>query len=129
MLTSLRLLARSPSSAKTYSTNATLKRSYLYVPSSSQKMLTKSLGVPSDVLIYDLEDSVAPKAKADARNQLGQFLSDHVGSMSQDSPLQLAHCVPVRKALLTQNELRSELTMSEVNSSEPILSKPYVEIS
>jgi len=47
------------------------------VPASSDKMLWKSLETRSDVIIYDLEDSVPP-ARADkdaARNRLLNFLS------------------------------------------------------
>ncbi|KAI5122460.1 hypothetical protein M0805_008771 [Coniferiporia weirii] len=51
------------------------RRSYLYVPSSSERMLQKSLETPSDVIIYDLEDSVAPAAKPAARAALTAFLS------------------------------------------------------
>ncbi|KAI3603037.1 citrate lyase subunit beta [Moniliophthora roreri] len=56
--------------------DATLRRSYLYVPSSSDRMLEKSTSVNSDVIIYDLEDSVAPSAKdkANARDKLKAFL-------------------------------------------------------
>lgn len=38
-------------------------------------MLQKSLETPSDVIIYDLEDSVAPAAKPSARAALTNFLS------------------------------------------------------
>ena len=38
-------------------------------------MLNKSLDNPSDVIIYDLEDSVAPLEKASARASLVDFLS------------------------------------------------------
>ena len=41
-------------------------------------MLQKSLQSESDVIIYDLEDSVAPDVKPKARTALGEFLS--VGS-------------------------------------------------
>ena len=47
------------------------------VPTSSDKMLRKSLETRSDVIIYDLEDSVPP-ARADkdaARDRLLNFLS------------------------------------------------------
>lgn len=47
------------------------------VPASSDKMLRKSLETQSDVIIYDLEDSVPP-ARADkdaARDRLLKFLS------------------------------------------------------
>ncbi|KAH7328943.1 putative citrate lyase [Stachybotrys elegans] len=38
-----------------------IRRSLLYVPASSQKMLSKSLGLKSDNITYDLEDSDAPR--------------------------------------------------------------------
>jgi hypothetical protein len=47
----------------------------LLVPSSSERMLEKSLQTPSDVIIYDLEDSIAPSQKNDARTGLEKFLS------------------------------------------------------
>jgi len=55
----------------------TLRRSYLYVPSSSERMLEKSLTTDSDVIIYDLEDSVPPDPsdKTRARSKLKDFLS------------------------------------------------------
>jgi citrate lyase beta subunit len=37
-------------------------------------MLQKSLSNPSDVIIYDLEDSVAPQEKVNARHKLSEFL-------------------------------------------------------
>lgn len=47
------------------------------VPASSDRMLQKSLEIGSDVIIYDLEDSIAPseKGKADARERLTEFLT------------------------------------------------------
>lgn len=64
---------------KTISTNlkpANLRRSYLYVPASSDRMLEKSITTGSDVIIYDLEDSVSPVPldKANARGRLKKFL-------------------------------------------------------
>jgi len=50
------------------------KRAYLYVPSSSTRMLEKSLSSKSDTFIYDLEDSVAPSQKDTARENLVKFL-------------------------------------------------------
>ena len=38
-------------------------------------MLVKSLETPSDVIIYDLEDSVAPDTKPRARSALHEFLN------------------------------------------------------
>jgi citrate lyase subunit beta / citryl-CoA lyase len=50
-------------------------RSLLFVPGDSQKKLAKSLTSGADALIIDLEDSVAPGAKADARSVAAEFLS------------------------------------------------------
>ncbi|HWL43801.1 MAG TPA: CoA ester lyase [Ilumatobacter sp.] len=43
------------------------RRSVLYMPSSNQRALDKAKDIPTDALIFDLEDAVAPDAKADAR--------------------------------------------------------------
>lgn len=45
------------------------------VPSSSNKMLEKSRGLTVDTICYDLEDSVTPGKKAEAREALTSFLS------------------------------------------------------
>ncbi|KAM3430985.1 hypothetical protein MY4824_007373 [Beauveria thailandica] len=55
--------------------SAILRRSLLYVPASSQKMLAKSLGLTSDNVTYDLEDSVTPSAKPSARTHLASHLA------------------------------------------------------
>ncbi|KAH8104486.1 Pyruvate/Phosphoenolpyruvate kinase-like domain-containing protein [Cristinia sonorae] len=55
--------------------DTTLRRSWLYVPASSSRMLEKSLTTTSDVIIYDLEDSVPPDAKTAARERLEKFLT------------------------------------------------------
>ncbi|KAJ7729648.1 Pyruvate/Phosphoenolpyruvate kinase-like domain-containing protein [Mycena maculata] len=56
--------------------SVSLKRSYLYVPASSDKMLQKSLSSNSDMIVYDLEDSVPPSAadKTASRARLSAFL-------------------------------------------------------
>ncbi|KAI0260196.1 citrate lyase beta subunit [Gloeopeniophorella convolvens] len=61
-----------------------LRRSYLYVPASSEHMLQKSLTTNSDIIIYDLEDSVAPLDKEDARERLAGFLT--VRSLAKTTP-------------------------------------------
>jgi citrate lyase subunit beta/citryl-CoA lyase len=50
-------------------------RSWLFVPGDSEKKLAKSEGIPADVLILDLEDSVAPQNKAAARAMVVEYLS------------------------------------------------------
>src|SRR5262245_20426196 len=44
-----------------------LARSFLYVPANRDKFLDKALGLPADAFIFDLEDSVPPAEKANAR--------------------------------------------------------------
>ncbi|KAJ5374709.1 Pyruvate/Phosphoenolpyruvate kinase [Penicillium concentricum] len=46
----------------------TLRRSLLYVPGSSQRFLDKSRSLTADCVTYDLEDSVTPHMKAEARS-------------------------------------------------------------
>jgi len=43
------------------------RRSVLYVPGTNAKAIDKARGLPCDALILDLEDSVAPARKAEAR--------------------------------------------------------------
>ena len=47
----------------------------LFVPADSEKKLAKSLGSPADVLILDLEDSVAEGRKAAARGTAAAFIA------------------------------------------------------
>jgi citrate lyase subunit beta / citryl-CoA lyase len=46
------------------------RRSVLYMPGSNERALEKAKTIPADALIFDLEDSVAPDAKALARDQV-----------------------------------------------------------
>ncbi|KAH9480317.1 Citramalyl-CoA lyase, mitochondrial [Psilocybe cubensis] len=64
--------------ARRLSSKTSLHRSYLYVPTSSDRMLNKSITSGSDVIIYDLEDSVspAPADKLAARKRLREFLEE-----------------------------------------------------
>jgi citrate lyase subunit beta / citryl-CoA lyase len=52
------------------------RRSCLAVPGSSPKMLAKAQGLPADQVFLDLEDSVAPLAKEDARTNVVAALRD-----------------------------------------------------
>ncbi|ERS96047.1 citrate lyase subunit beta-like protein [Sporothrix schenckii 1099-18] len=56
-----------------------LRRSLLYVPASSPKMLAKSLTLASDNITYDLEDAVTETAKPAAR----AALRDHLEALAQ----------------------------------------------
>ncbi|KAI0600170.1 beta subunit of citrate lyase [Biscogniauxia sp. FL1348] len=60
-------------------TSTVLRRAMLYVPASSPRMLSKSLGLVSDNITYDLEDSVTPGAKASARAALRAHLESLSG--------------------------------------------------
>lgn len=44
-----------------------LRRSVLYVPAANERAMTKAAGLSADVILIDLEDSVAPDAKHAAR--------------------------------------------------------------
>jgi citrate lyase subunit beta / citryl-CoA lyase len=48
----------------------TVRRSLLSVPAANRRALEKAPGLDCDAVIYDLEDSVAPEAKAAARDNL-----------------------------------------------------------
>ena len=45
-------------------------RSVLYMPASNARAMEKARGLDADALVLDLEDAVAPEAKADARSAL-----------------------------------------------------------
>jgi citrate lyase subunit beta / citryl-CoA lyase len=51
-----------------------VRRSCLSVPGSSEAMLTKAAGLPADEVVIDLEDSVAPAAKPQARELVAELL-------------------------------------------------------
>lgn len=51
-------------------------RSLLFVPGDSEKKFAKASGIGADVLILDLEDSVAPSMKEAARAQVAALLDD-----------------------------------------------------
>jgi citrate lyase subunit beta/citryl-CoA lyase len=46
------------------------RRAVLFVPASNEKAIAKLSSLASDAVIFDLEDSVAPEAKAQARERL-----------------------------------------------------------
>lgn len=51
------------------------RRSLLFMPGSNPRALEKARNLPADGLILDLEDSVAPEAKAIARDQVAQAVA------------------------------------------------------
>ena len=50
-----------------------LARSFLYVPANREKFLEKAIGLPSDAFIFDLEDSVPPAEKSNARAGVREY--------------------------------------------------------
>src|SRR5580704_15170427 len=46
------------------------RRSALYMPGSNPKAMAKARELPADVIILDIEDSVAPDVKPEARNRI-----------------------------------------------------------
>ncbi|WP_322414301.1 HpcH/HpaI aldolase/citrate lyase family protein [Mesorhizobium huakuii] len=54
-------------------------RSLLFVPGDSERKLEKGFGAGADVVIVDLEDSVAPQNKATARAVAARFIIEHKG--------------------------------------------------
>jgi citrate lyase subunit beta/citryl-CoA lyase len=51
------------------------RRSLLFMPGSNARVLEKARNLPADGLILDLEDSVAPEAKALARDQIAAAIA------------------------------------------------------
>ncbi|MBL8589452.1 MAG: CoA ester lyase [Methylobacteriaceae bacterium] len=51
------------------------RRSVLYMPGSNARALDKARSLPADALILDLEDAVAPDAKATARAQVAEAVA------------------------------------------------------
>jgi citrate lyase subunit beta/citryl-CoA lyase len=52
------------------------RRSCLYVPGTNDRAIDKARGLGCDVVIFDLEDSVAPDAKQDARDRVVAALAE-----------------------------------------------------
>lgn len=52
-------------------------RSLLFVPGDRPDRMEKALGSAADALILDLEDSVTPERKGEAREAVAAFLADH----------------------------------------------------
>ena len=57
-------------------------RSLLFVPADSERKLAKSLSSPADVLILDLEDSVAEARKAGARQTAAEFIGSNAHKLA-----------------------------------------------
>ena len=51
-------------------------RSFLFVPADGGRKLDKAMASGADAVIIDLEDSIAPQAKAAARKSAAAFLTE-----------------------------------------------------
>ncbi|MBX3598278.1 MAG: CoA ester lyase [Rhizobiaceae bacterium] len=60
------------------------RRSVLYVPATNIKAMSKVAGLDCDAVIFDLEDSVAPQAKAEARQNLSGFFASNQAPRHQE---------------------------------------------
>lgn len=60
-----------------------LKRSVLFVPGGSEKMLAKCASLTADILMLDLEDAVVPVAKAAAREMVARLIDGADESLRQ----------------------------------------------
>jgi citrate lyase subunit beta / citryl-CoA lyase len=77
-----------------------MMRSMLFVPADSERKLAKAAAAGADALILDLEDSVAPERKPQARGLVKDYLKNPSGKA--------AHWVRVND--LHSGELRADLT-------------------
>ena len=85
------------------------RRSVLYVPASNERAMAKAASLASDVIILDLEDAVAPEAKAAARLTARTML---------ESGLLQRHEVIVRVNGFSDDELLAE-DLAAILPAEP----------
>jgi citrate lyase subunit beta/citryl-CoA lyase len=83
-------------------------RSLLFVPGHDERKLAKALGSGADMLLIDLEDSVAADAKAAARQTAALYLAAHTGKA--EGPLLYVRVNDLRTGL-TRDDLASVLPM------------------
>ncbi|KAL4751766.1 hypothetical protein BDW72DRAFT_87407 [Aspergillus terricola var. indicus] len=101
-----------------------LRRALLYIPGSSQRFIAKSRSLTADCVAYDLEDSVTPHKKAEARSLVRRALDEPappgireraVRINSVDSGLALADLTEVLKS-----PNLSTIVIPKVNSSSDL---------
>ncbi len=61
-----------------------IPRSWLFIPGDSEKKLSKADGTGADALILDIEDSVAPERKAEARRLVRAHLDARSGARAPE---------------------------------------------
>ena len=89
-------------------------RSWLFVPGDRPERIGKALASGADAVIVDLEDSVAPAAKAHARDAAGEVLSgggaaawlrvNPFGSAEHEADVALARGLPIAGVVLPKAE-------------------------
>lgn len=89
-------------------------RSWLFVPGDSERKLAKALETPADALILDLEDSVAPPRRREARRQVAALLAQRRERCG-------APRLWVRVNALASGELLDDLTAVLPSSPEGIV--------
>jgi citrate lyase subunit beta / citryl-CoA lyase len=82
-------------------------RSLLFVPADGGKKLDKAMTSGADAIIVDLEDSIAPERKADARALAASFLREAVGR------------TPRPRLLVRVNGLQTGLTDADLDAVVP----------
>ncbi|MCJ8519857.1 citrate lyase subunit beta/citryl-CoA lyase [Pseudorhizobium tarimense] len=81
--------------------SARIRRSCLSVPAINQRALDKTHGLDCDVVIFDLEDSVFPEKKGEARDNLRRFF--------RQTPLE------GREAVIRTNAIGSEFQRADID--------------
>ncbi len=89
-------------------------RSWLFVPGDSDRKLARIAQCGADVVILDLEDSVAPAQKAAARGRVHEFLRAQAALAAQ-SPAS----VPAPQLWVRINPLNSALAEHDLNAVAP----------
>ncbi len=64
-----------------------MNRSYLFVPADSERKMKKAMDSGADALILDLEDSVAPAARPQARELCREFLAGENNAWVRINPI------------------------------------------
>ncbi|RYP78509.1 hypothetical protein DL771_000462 [Monosporascus sp. 5C6A] len=95
---------------------AVLRRALLYVPASSPRMLSKSLGLTSDNITYDLEDSVTPAAKPWAR----AALREHLAGLAARPPGVSEHAVRIN-ALSTPHAFQDLMALGALPQLDAVV--------
>jgi citrate lyase subunit beta/citryl-CoA lyase len=108
------------------------RRSVLFLPGNNARAHEKARGLPADALIFDLEDSVAPDAKAAARAQIAASLNaggygkrelilrvNGAQTRWQDDDLRFAATLPIAAVLLPK-----VTGADDVRAAEAALARP-----